>query len=196
MLTMPKESSNEYTIIGIDPGTTFLGVGIIKVNLDTAKILSSDAFTLNGSKLINNDNWISKTYGDRTSRILALECELLKIFNYFKPTYICSESPFIMTKFPAAGIALTEVMCSIKRSVMSYSSWHRLFTIDPSSVKNAIGAKGNADKDVMRNKLVNLSELNYNGQVQLLSLDEHSIDALAVAYGLYVKIIKGEIYVF
>jgi len=195
MLVMPKDSSNEIIIIGIDPGTTNLGIAILIINLDNLKIITSDAFTLNGNKLKGNDDWTSNRYGERTGRILGLENELLRIFHYYKPTFICSESPFFMVKFPAAGVALTEVMCSIKRSVMNYSYWHKLYTIDPSSVKNAVGAKGNADKYTMKQKIIDLPNLNYNGIIPLFNLDEHSIDALAVAYGMYIKVINGEHYV-
>jgi Holliday junction resolvasome RuvABC endonuclease subunit len=54
--------------------------------------------------------------------------------------------------------------------------------IDPPSVKKAVGATSHAKKDEVKAALARLPDLNYNGPVPLEMLDEHSIDALAVAY--------------
>ena len=50
-------------------------------------------------------------------------------------------------------------------------------------MKNAVHAIGDAGKGLMRDKVIAIRHLlNYNGIVPLEELDEHSIDALAVAY--------------
>ena len=191
MLIMPSESSNIFTIIGLDPGTRMLGVAILNIDLDRLRIDSSNAFTLNADILSKDDYWTKEVHGDRFSRIASLRIKLVKIFNYYKPEYIFSESPFINTHYPAAGIALTEVLSDINRAVYEYSVWHKLHLIPPSTVKQAINAPGNANKIVMKQKILELQDLNYNDDIHLINLDEHSIDALAVGYYGYSKLMKG-----
>ena len=107
---------------------------------------------------------------------------LLGIFNYYKPFSIASESPYISNQFPQAGLVLTEVICAIRRAVMRYDSWQNLNLIDPPTIKKSVGAMGNAKKEMMKEKVLSLTDLRYNGIVPIEELDEHAIDALAVSY--------------
>lgn len=182
MLTLPSNSSPIINIVGIDPGSETLGVAVLSVDVTTMQIVSSIARTYIGSKMAGKNNWIGSLHGDRVGRILAHEDNLLEIFNYYNPLIIVSESPFINTKFPQSGLVLTEVLCSIRRAVMRYSIWKELCLVDPPTVKKAVGAPGNAQKEVVKEKIMQLTDLNYSGDVPLEYLDEHSIDALAVAY--------------
>ena len=190
MLNMPM-GSPLIKIIGIDPGTDMLGVAILTINLDTLIIEDTNAFTLSGAKLSKDDYWNKEIHGNRFSRINALRIELLKIFNYNNPIFIFSESPFINYRFPAAGIALTEVLSAINRAVIEYSIWNKLHLVPPSSVKQAINAPGNATKEMMKEKILEYKNLNCD----INTLDEHSIDAIAVALYAHNKLTKGELYV-
>ena len=192
MLTMPIGGSNQIRIVGIDPGSTTTGICILIIDLNTFDILSTIAWTINGSKLAGKNTWSEELYGNRYSRVQSIEYELLQIFNNYQPTIIVSEAPFINQKFPAAGIALTEVMCAIRRAVMNYDLWIELKIVPPSSVKNGINAVGGANKYAMKEKLTLLLPiLNYCGFADFDLLDEHSIDAIAVAFYGYLNYVKG-----
>jgi Holliday junction resolvasome RuvABC endonuclease subunit len=182
---MPPDSSQVVSIIGIDPGSHCLGVGVLKIDITTLKIVSSDAWTLVGKRLVGKNDWTTSIHGERNGRVYALEQELLRIFRYFQPLEIASESPFINSKFPQAGLALTVVVCGIRQAVMQYDVWRELHLIDPPTVKMAVGAAGNAPKEVVKEKIMLLPNLNYIGTVPLSQLDEHSIDALAVAFARF-----------
>lgn len=189
MLSLPKDFSSHINIIGIDPGTTFLGFAILSINLDNFEIIKSEAITFNGAKLSNSDGWIESIHGDRFSRIRALENTLLEAFNFYKPYVICAESPFFGMRHPNAFQALTEVICSIRTSVYNYSAWHCLNLVPPSVVKQAVSAKGNADKHVMKEKVkILLPELKYSGSIPFDNIDEHSVDSLAIAYYAYTQL--------
>lgn len=182
MLNMPPDSSQVVSIIGIDPGSHCLGVGVIRFDITTLRIVDCDAWTLVGKKLAGKQGWMTDLHGERNGRVYALEQELLRIFQYFQPLEIASESPFINSKFPQAGLALTVVVCGIRQAVMQYDVWKELHLIDPPTVKMAVGAPGNAPKEVVKEKIMAIPNLNYIGSMALSSLDEHSIDALAVAF--------------
>lgn len=186
MLTMPAGSRNTARLVSIDPGSTTVGIAVIDINVDNWTIINSQAWTYNSAKMSESNTWLESQYGNRYVRIVAIENYLVNLFLNICPTLICSEAPFINQRFPAAGIALTEVMCSIRNAVVRYDPWCALKIIPPSSVKNGVGAKGNADKFAMKEALQRLlPELNYNGNIPFDLLDEHSIDALAVGYSEY-----------
>ena len=185
-LSIPTWSSDIATIVGIDPGSSNLGVGILRIQLSNLSILNSEAFTINGSNLSDSDSWSALLHGDRFNRIKAIETQLIKIFSFYQANFIYSESPFFGRSHPNAFQALVEVMNAIRNAVVQYDPWLKLNTIPPSSVKNGVGVKGNADKFAMKNAILNLNQLNYNGQIPLDKLDEHSIDALSVAYSGYL----------
>lgn len=190
MLVMPHGGNSSVIMLGIDPGSTTLGVGMLTVDLSSWAIQASQAWTLNGDKLAGRNSWMESVHGGRISRIDALEAELLNTFRTFRPFDISSESPFINNKFPQAGIALTEVLTGIRRAVTRYDMWKTLHLVDPPTVKNAVGVKGNKGgpdgKLLMQQAVLRLSQvLNYNGSISMDQLDEHSIDALAVVYGRY-----------
>lgn len=191
MLKINDDSDPHINIIGIDPGTTHLGFSVIKVDITNLRIKESVAYTLNGAKLSDDTDWLAQTYGDRFNRINALQNSLTEVFQQYRPTIICAESPFFGLRHPNAFQALTEVICAIRNAVYRHDIWMTLKLVPPSSVKQAVFAKGNADKLVMKEKIKQLVELNYNGLVELDKLDEHSIDSLAVGYYAYTQMKNG-----
>lgn len=189
MLTMPADASPILPIVGIDPGSVSLGVGVIWFNIDTNCIEMTEAKTYNGEKL-GRGSWITERSGDRAGRIAGLKDNLLRIFNIVQPVVIASESPFFNQRRPQAYGALTEVVCAIREAVEDYDRWKHLQLIDPPTVKNAVGAKGNAGKEEVKEKLLGLPHINYQGEVPLYALDEHSVDAIAVAYCQLLRLME------
>ena len=167
--------------MGLDPGTNKLGVGIMCVDMKTSAIVSISAITLVGEKLAKG-SWMSEMHGDRFGRIAVLQDQLAGILHAYQVVDIASESPFYSLRHPNAYGALTEVICAIRDAVVYYDCWKGLTLIDPPTVKIAVGAKGNADKDVMKEKVMALLGQHYQGIIPINELDEHSVDAIAVVY--------------
>lgn len=178
----------DYTtcIIGIDPGSTNLGVGIIYFNTHTLEIIGNEAFTFNADKL-NGNEWLIDNHGDRVQRIYRHRDNLITLFNRLNPLVVVSESPFINMRMPGAYGALTEVVYAIRQAVIEYNINTPFYLIEPSNVKKAIGAMGNAKKDIIKLCLLNNVVLRKTALLNLEQLDEHSVDALCVAYGQYRK---------
>lgn len=191
MLVNNEDSDDTFIIIGIDPGSTHLGVSAITVNVDTMKIISSIAWTIDGEKLMPKHSRAEEIHGTRYVRIKALGKELERIFFKLKPLFVASESPFYNQRRPQAYGVLTEVICAIRNALINYLRDIKLKLIDPPTIKISVGAKGNADKDTMKRAVLLKTELNYNGAIPIIDLDEHSIDALAVAYCYYLQIMES-----
>ena len=185
MLALPSMGSSQATLIGIDPGSTCVGICTMQVDLLTEQIISTYAYTLHLDKLGGSD-WMSDNYGDRFKRIAKLKECLYLIFQENSPLCISIESPFFNRFRPQAYGVLMEVMSSIREAVYVYDMWMIPYLIDPSSVKNAVGAHGAAKKEVIQAMILNLTDL--NPRVDLKSLDEHSLDAIAVNYARYKRL--------
>jgi Holliday junction resolvasome RuvABC endonuclease subunit len=194
MLTMPANASSIATLCGIDPGTNTLGVAFIAFDVVTLQIVHSQAFTLKGEKLGRN-SWITEAHGDKLGRITALKEELVKLFHYVQPMEFASEAPFYNRLHPGAYGPLVEVISAVTQAVMQYDVWKILHMIDPSTVKKAVGIVGKIPKGeaktYMRRHVVPLAgTLRYAGHIPIERLDEHSIDALAVAYCHYGRLLE------
>ncbi|WP_250539005.1 MULTISPECIES: hypothetical protein [unclassified Caballeronia] len=181
---MPADPAREISIVGIDPGSLHLGTAVLHIDLASRQITRTTAHTLNALHVSQPPEalWTSRLFGERLGRIASLEDALLALFEDVEPFMITCEAPFINLRRPQAHGPLMEVICGIRQAVMRYDAWKPLYLIDPASVKNAVGAKGNADKDGMKWALLRLTNLHYDGDITLKSLDEHSIDAIAVGY--------------
>lgn len=197
MLVIPEGASPVGCIAGIDPGTDTLGFGALKVNVVTLEIIESTAFTYVGSKLAK-DSWYGDVHGNRAGRLGAHEDNLVEIFEYYRPNLVASESPFFNRRFPQAYGALTETVDAIRNALWRFDPWLSLFMIDPPTVKLAVGAANptknlthDEKKGLVKTALMALPDLNYNGPTPIACLDEHSVDALAVAYAR-LKILREQ----
>lgn len=173
----------DIKIIGIDPGTTSLGICIVTINPYTYQVSNLDANTIFANKLPSYDKYLSSIHGDLMARIFAYRSYLEELFIMYKPTLIGSESPFFYRTHPGAYGPLVETLAAIREAVWRYDNTLPLITIPPSNVKKAIGAKGNANKDDVFKALLNYTPFNLD-PVFISQLDEHAIDAIAVTAGI------------
>lgn len=179
--------NNPYPVIlGIDPGSETLGVSCLVIEPVSLQIVSTQAMTFIGSKL-NMNAWMESVHSARFARIDAHKENLKQLFTLTRPVCVVCESPFYNPRRPQAYGVLVETLDAIRHAVWEYDQHLGLNLIDPPTVKRSVGAKGNADKDVMKQSVCALTDLNYQGQVPLSLLDEHSIDAIAVAYSKLVE---------
>lgn len=191
MLPIPASEKNITCIVGIDPGSTKLGVSIIYFDILTLELISCESYTFDANKL-NGLDWLTLSHTDRVHRLFKHKENLLNIFRRCNPICVTVESPFINMKRPQAFGALTEVFFCIRQAVIEYDVWCGFYSVEPSNVKRAVGAMGNADKQAVKSALIQINELMNKSVQPLDTLDEHSIDALAVAYFQYKKY-NGEI---
>jgi Holliday junction resolvasome RuvABC endonuclease subunit len=191
MLVLPNPSDENPCIVGMDPGSTNLGVCVMYYDPYTHVPTRIIPQTYNGNK-VGVFEWEELTYGARYSRIAALKRTVLGIFREHNPIFVGSESSFYNQSRPSAFIALVEVVCAIRDACNRYSPYVCLNLIEPSLVKNALGAKGGADKDPVRTALLKIKEIVEACEGDISKLDEHSIDAIGVAYAMLTKIKLGE----
>jgi Holliday junction resolvasome RuvABC endonuclease subunit len=185
MLHIPKDSPRTTRIVGIDPGSESLGFASIEFDIETGFIVKTMACTFKGSKMMKKDTWAIEVHGERASRIDALKSKLLEKFVELNPIQIVCEGAFFNNLRPNAFEVLVEVRTAIKQAISDFDCWRTIYLIDPPTVKKSVGAPGNADKVKVKACVLALSGLSYSGETPLDMLDEHSIDAIAIAYCRY-----------
>lgn len=175
-------------IIGIDPGSTTLGVSVIEYDIKTLAIVKTYSTTLNASKVPLNKHDV-ESHSDRYARIFKLSEMLLELFLKLRPNFIITESPFLKKRFPLTFAVLTEVVFAIRIAVKRYDPLQKLELVDPPTAKKAVGAKtvkGGDQKSPVHDALrLLLAILFFDPNRSIASfeeLDEHSIDSMAVAY--------------
>lgn len=177
MITLPA-SDEPLRLLAIDPGTSTLGVALLSWDFGPNFVVEH-AFT---AKVKDEDDTFTEMNGNRLGRMRCLINVVDEELNSFEPHVIIAESPFL-GRFPQAFAALVELLTLLRLSVNRYNSQLPLYTIDPKTVKKAVGVdlgKKN-DKDDVTQALRIHPDLAWN--VDIETLDEHSIDAVAV--GLY-----------
>lgn len=188
MLYIPEQSLKSTTIVGFDPGSENLGFATIEFDFATYQIIATTAVTYVGSKLMNKNSWLIEHHGERVARIASLKEMVKERLSEIDPILVVCESPFYNPRRPSAYGVLIEVMLALTEATREYDPWRVMCMIDPPTVKKAVGAKGNADKDAVKKAVIELPGLNYKGNTALIDLDEHSIDAIAVAYSKYKEL--------
>lgn len=194
MLTMPYGASPVVALVGVDPGSDTLGFAVLRFNIETLAIVSVEARTLKGAKAAKG-SWVSEVHGDRLGRIESHRETLFHLFQQIQPIDVASESPFFNRLHPGAYGPLMETIAAIRYALMAHDAWKDLRMIDPPTVKNAVGVKGNKGgkegKALMYEAVMRLApSLNYCGPLPIQYLDEHSIDAIAVAYSRYRTLLE------
>lgn len=146
-------------ILGIDPGTLFMGYALMDATGSTPKLLVMDALKLS-----------SKT--DAYERLQKIHLTVVQLIHTYKPDTFAIEAPFFgknvqsMLKLGRAqGVAIAAAM-QAGLTVTEYS---------PKKVKQSITGNGNADKDQVWKMLQRIMSLEEKPQYF------DATDALAVA---------------
>jgi Holliday junction resolvasome RuvABC endonuclease subunit len=183
MIQMPSGIYERVgTICSTDPGTSQLGFGVLHYDVVTLELLQIQAMTFKSAQMMDNDSFIIITHSERMEKILAQKNNLLRQFLLFKPNVICSESPFYNRLFPGAYGPLVESVFAIRYAAIEYNPSIRFHTYEPSVIKKAVGTTPGAKKDLVKAAILSNAEICNAYSGDLSDLDEHSLDAIGVAY--------------
>lgn len=179
-----------FKIVGIDPGSDNVGLAVLEIDIKLMLLVKISAKTITGRKMFDHNSWEVSMIGERAARIKAIKQELINFFIQERPISIACESPFFNPRRPNAYGVLVEVLTMIKQAVYEADPWRQLQLVDPPTAKKAVGAPGNADKDKMKECVIKNYGYFYHGDTPVDELDEHSIDAIAVAYSNFLSLSK------
>jgi len=135
--------TSERIILGIDPGTTIMGYGLISVTGNKIRMLALGVLKLN-------------KYDDHALRLKIIFDRMISLIEQYHPDEMAIEAPFFgknvqsMLKLGRAqGVAIA---AALSRSVP-------IFEYSPRKIKQSITGKGAASKEQVASMLTHLLEL-------------------------------------
>lgn len=174
-------------IVGIDPGTNFLGFCALDINLRDVSVVQHFACSFQSDKMLDPDSFVSICHNERIAKIFAQKNNLLKRLRYHRPFVVTCENPFINRFRPNAYGPLVEVLFAIRCAVTEYNPAVKFLTYEPSIVKKTVGAGAICGKDEIKLVVRKIQELREHSTVNMDEMDEHAVDATAVAYTHLLK---------
>lgn len=178
-----KNEDITYRVLSIDPGGNF-GVTISEGDMGMRNLRPIHAETLDlnrWAKILCPE--IVSLYGSRFARIYTLRHMLNNVLRRWQPDFVTHENAFFNAGRVTAGVILTEYVMILRMCVAEYDDMVPIFGYAPGEIKSAVAVKGkiSSDKDLVRKAIVKLPDLDLT-EVNIESLDEHSVDSIAVGY--------------
>lgn len=152
-------SSSEKIILGIDPGTRFLGYGLLRINNDKVTVLQYGVLNLT-------------KYTTQGAKFLKIHERVLGILEEFLPDEIAIESPFF-----GKNIQSMLKLGRVQGMVMSlaFSKSIPIAEYEPKKIKQSVTGNGNASKEQVA-KMVEII-----GNIKLDAKMHDATDALGIA---------------
>jgi len=180
------EHFKTYRVMGFDPGLVNAGVSIIDIDYRTRRLLSVMAFTLTPIKLPVYQDLYPGDEESPINRIYRLTSAFRYLLEYYKPCAVTSEDAFYSPKMPSAYGTLRDVIMAVRNETHMYNYNVPFILIEPRAVKKVVGAgiDGVDKKELVREAIRRKTEIMSVLQVDLNCLDQHAVDAIAVAYAV------------
>ncbi|MFM1820678.1 MAG: Crossover junction endodeoxyribonuclease [Bacteroidota bacterium] len=152
-------SSSEKIILGIDPGTRFLGYGLLRITNDKVTVLQYGVLNLT-------------KYTTQGAKFLKIHERVLGILEEFLPDEIAIESPFF-----GKNIQSMLKLGRVQGMVMSlaFSKSIPIAEYEPKKIKQSVTGNGNASKEQVA-KMVEII-----GNIKLDAKMHDATDALGIA---------------
>jgi crossover junction endodeoxyribonuclease RuvC len=152
-------SQSEKIILGIDPGTRFLGYGLIKINKEKVTILQYGILNLT-------------KYTTQGAKFLKIHERVLGILEEFLPDEIAIESPFF-GKNVQSMLKLGRVQGMVMS--LAFSKNIPVSEYEPKKIKQSVTGNGNSSKEQVA-KMVEII-----GNIKLDAKLFDATDALGIA---------------
>lgn len=183
-----KNEDITYRVLSIDPGANF-GITISEgdMGLTYLKPLHSETVDLNKwAKILYPE--LLEIYGSRFARIHALRHILSNVLRRWQPDFVSHENAFLNSRRVTAGIILSEYVLTIRLCIAEYDLMVPIYGYSPFEIKSAVKIKGklSGDKDLVKQAINKLDDLNLS-EVDVVELDEHSVDSIAIGYCFMIK---------
>jgi crossover junction endodeoxyribonuclease RuvC len=158
-MTQISTSSSEKIILGIDPGTRYLGYGLLRITNDKVTVLQYGILNLT-------------KYTTQGAKFLKIHERVLGIIEEFLPDEIAIESPFF-GKNVQSMLKLGRVQGMVMS--LAFSKSIPIAEYEPKKIKQSVTGNGNASKEQVA-KMVEII-----GNIKLDAKMHDATDALGIA---------------
>jgi len=162
-------------VIGIDPGTVYVGVAIIDIDDETGQVCEVESFLVE----VNREYADNPSLSGLDNRLYILSKAIKKVFKNYAPDTVAMEGTFIHSDKASSVIPLSKALQTIEVAALEYNQFMPIATYPPSIVKKEFSVNGGGDKNSMRDAMgANKVLLQFCTPTEM---SEHEIDAVAVA---------------
>lgn len=173
------------TFIGVDPSSNFIGVAIMKLEIDETSMLN----IISIETLCIDLSDVSVSYDTKLPKLVYKMGHLYKIITGIyrdeNPMVMGSESAFLDRRKPSAFAPLQSSIMTMQHSFINLYPNRRVITFTPPQVKNGLGAPGNANKEAVYETVIKDDFL--KRFINMGAISEHEIDAIGVVMCIYKK---------
>lgn len=185
-------SPSSFNIVGIDPGSTTMGVASLELDMLDLRILSIETFLIQADAPtggVRLPEGLLEYYPPRSIRMREITRRLNDAFDHYRPVQIACEAPFYNPRNPNAYGVLVEVVKTVEDAVRAWNPWRPLYRIEATSAKKAVNPLN--PTDAARIKTIKDSKVRIKEAVRIFpelsfvdldKLSEHEIDAIVVGY--------------
>ena len=179
LIPAPRKPDTMVRICGVDPGTSHLGLAILdwEWGTDQAEVVWADTVHV---KDATHETDFTESCGKRDKRIQLLGEAWAEFLELARGTFFITETPFMLKSKLSAFESGIELQKMLRTGLWEQAPQKFLHGINPMMVKSFVGVetKGTTKDDMS----VAVQKLYANHTlIDLATLDEHSIDAIAVA---------------
>ena len=175
-------------LLGIDPGVNNCGLTVVDTS-SSFKVLCTHNVK-NARKFSESEKQLEKEFNARVVKVTAILDQVNALLSeYPQIDLVAIEAPFYNSFTPAAYGSLLEVISAIKYTILIPRKLP-FKMLEPMLVKKMFAQKAMAKKDLMKQFLVRKKE---QGEIMMdldiESLSEHEIDAIAIAFVYHASLI-------
>ncbi|ANZ48932.1 hypothetical protein HOV30_gp082 [Erwinia phage Derbicus] len=179
LIPAPRKPDNMVRIVGVDPGTSHLGLAVLdwEWGTDQAEVVWASTVHV---KDATHESDFTESCGKRDKRMEQLEAAWEEFLELVGGTFFITETPFMLRSKLSAYESGVELQKMLRTGLWKKHPQKVLHGINPIMVKSFVGvvAKGTTKEDMA----AAVQKLYANHTlIDLSVLDEHSIDGIAVA---------------
>lgn len=183
-------------IMGVDPGTAFIGLCICEVRLDEKLgfkgLLLEDAYTVKTERLVNRYyREYAEKFGQRAALLRAGVNAILNYMDVWKPASISYEDSYLGKRGGAQAYGSgKEIQAKVIENIRLIDPRIRIEIFEPSAAKKGIDVNGRSKnkKDIVAG--LNKQSFFNSGTIDLDNLSDHACDSVMLAANLYKMLIR------
>lgn len=173
-----------YRVLGIDNGTDTVGIAVVDHHLVTglSTVVHAETLTASRTAYTRHEGKLDAR-GKLYARLDVIATWFWEVLNEFDPDVIGCESPFQHLHAHSFAV-LTTAIDNLSSVAFQYCTTLEFSKISPGAAKKAVcpvGQYGNS-KEHIREMIGKNKDIVFGEGVKLDDLDEHSVDAIAVAH--------------
>jgi Holliday junction resolvasome RuvABC endonuclease subunit len=177
-----REDDYIYRIMGIDNGSSFLGMVILDLDLRSGVYELVHAETFVADRLITNHRGSLSTHTPRWVRECTLRDKFAEALEEFQPNAVPVENAFFQPGRVTSFEVLTEMKVLLRLALQDYDYGMDIILISPGEAKRAVQpASFTMKKVVIRDCILAMeTKIRCLNGISLNSLTEHEYDGIAV----------------